>query len=105
MWASTTRCRSFSSMSNVQLSRIEARLAHLWPPGPYALGLAAARITEALVSSSRRTFSVFTVLGGEFGSRGRVGVLPAVLSPYGIVATRVPTLNARERVQVENALG
>ncbi len=91
-------------LTQVQLSRIENRLAHLWPPGPYALGLAAARVTEALVSSSRRTYSVLTVLGGEFGARGRAGVLPAMLSKQGIVATRVPALNTRERVQVENAL-
>ena len=92
-------------LTQVQLSRLESRLAHLWPPGPYALGLAAARVTEALVSSARRTFSVLTVLGGEFGARNRVGVLPAVLSKQGIVATRVPSLNTRERIQVENALG
>jgi malate/lactate dehydrogenase len=92
-------------LTQVQVSRIENRLAHLWPPGPYALGLAAARVTEALVSSARRTFSVLTLLGGEFGVRGRVGVLPATLCKQGIIATRVPALNTRERVQVENALG
>jgi hypothetical protein len=62
-------------------------------------------VTEAVVTSARRTFSVLTMLGGEFGARGRVGVLPAVLSKQGIVATRVPVLNTRERVRVENALG
>lgn len=92
-------------LTQVQLSRIEARVAHLWPPGPHALGLAAARVAEALVTSSRRTFSVLTVLGGEFGARGRAGVLPALLSIQGIAATKVPALTPRERVQVENALG
>jgi malate dehydrogenase len=92
-------------LSQVQLSRIQARLAPLWPPGPYALGLAAARVAEAIVSSSRSTLAVMTILDGEFGSRHRLGVLPAILSASGIVSTRVPTLNTRERVQVENALG
>jgi malate dehydrogenase len=92
-------------LTQVQLSRVEGRVAHLWPPGPHALGLAAARVAEAVLSSSRRTFSVLTLLGGEFGARGRVGVLPTILSNQGIVATRVPALNTRERVQVENALG
>jgi malate dehydrogenase len=92
-------------LTQVQLSRIEARVAHLWPPGVHALGLAAARVTEALVTSSRKTFSVLTVLGGEFGARGRAGVLPARLSAGGIVETTVPALTTRERVQVENALG
>ena len=92
-------------LTQVQLSRIEGRVAHLWPPGPYALGLAAARVAEAVVTSARRTFSVLTLLSGEFGARGRVGVLPARLSTQGIIETTVPSLNTRERVQVENALG
>jgi malate dehydrogenase len=92
-------------LSQVQLTRLEARIARLWPPGPYALGLAAARVTEAILTSSRRTFSVLTVLGGEFGVRGRVGSMPALLSTTGIVHARVPTLNTRERVLLETALG
>lgn len=92
-------------LTQVQLSRIEARMAPLWPPGPHTLGLAAARVAEAVVSSSRRTFSLLTMLDGEFGARGRVAVLPAVLSSTGIAATRVPVLNTRERVRVENAIG
>src|SRR6185436_8584460 len=75
-------------LTQVQLSRIEGRVAHLWPPGPYALGLAAARVAEALVTTSLRTFSVLTVLGGEFGARNVVGVLPARLSTQGVVSVR-----------------
>lgn len=92
-------------LTQVQLTRVEARVARLWPPGPFALGAAAARVTEAIIGSSRRGFCVLTVLGGEFGVKGRVGTLPAVLSTSGIVQTRVPTLNTRERVRVETALG
>jgi malate/lactate dehydrogenase len=92
-------------LSQVQLSRIEARAARLWPPGPYTLGTAAARVVEALAGSSRRSFSVLTVLGGEFGVRNRVGAVPAHLSARGIVHTRVPALSTRERVQLETALG
>ena len=92
-------------LSQVQLTRIEARAARLWPPGPFALGLAAARVAEGLVQQSRRAFSVLMVLGGEFGVRGRVGAMPVHLSPSGISGTRVPTLNTRERVRLETALG
>lgn len=92
-------------LSQVQLSRIEARAARLWPPGPFALGLAAARVTEALIGHSRRAFSVLMVLGGEFGIRGRIGAMPVNLSPAGIAQTRVPTLDTRERVRLETALG
>lgn len=91
-------------LSQAQLARLEARVRRLWPPGPFVLGLAAARIVEALVTSSRRTFSVLSVLAGEFGVRGRVGALPTRLSPAGVAEVRVPQLNARERVQLETAL-
>jgi malate dehydrogenase len=94
-----------SVLSQVQLTRLDARVARLWPPGPYALGLAAARVAEAILTSSRRAFSVLAVLGGEFGVRGRVAALPALLSTTGIVHTRVPTLSTRERVQLDTALG
>lgn len=91
-------------LTPVQLRRIETRLARLWPPGPQALGLAAAKIAEALVTSSRRTMSVLTVLGGEFGIRDRAGVLPCLLTPSGIAHIRLPDLHSRERVQLETAL-
>ena len=92
-------------LSQVQLTRIDARARKLWPPGPYTLGVAAARAAEAVVTSSRRTFSVATMLGGEFGVRNRIGALPVRLSTRGIAEVRVPDLNTRERVQLETALG
>lgn len=91
-------------LTQVQLRRIETRLARLWPPGPQALGLAAAKIAEALVTSSRRTMSILTVLGGEFGIRDRAGVLPCLLTPSGIAHIRLPDLHSRERVRLETAL-
>lgn len=92
-------------LSQVQLTKIEARVARLWPPGPYALGAAAATVTAAVLRASRRSFSVLTPLGGEFGVRNRIGALPAVLGARGIVHVRVPVLSTRERVQLETALG
>ena len=91
-------------LTTVQVARIEARAARLWPPGAYALGAAAARITEAIVSTSRQMMTVLTVLDGEFGIRGRAGTLPVLLAPSGVAQTRVPQLNTRERVLVETAL-
>jgi malate/lactate dehydrogenase len=92
-------------VSQVQLRRIEACVARLWPPGPYVLGAAAARVVEALLQASRRSYNVLTVLGGEFGVRNRLGAVPALLAPQGVVHTRVPELNTRERVQLDTALG
>jgi malate dehydrogenase len=92
-------------LSQVQLTRVEARAARLWPPGPFALGMAAAAVVAALLGASRRAHSVLTVLDGEFGVRGRVGALPALLASTGIVHGRVPVLNGRERVRLDTALG
>ena len=92
-------------LSQVQLVRIEARAARLWPPGPYTLGTAAARVTEGILSNSRESFSILTQLEGEFGVRHRAGALPARLAVSGIVQTRVPELSTREHVQLQTALG
>lgn len=92
-------------LTQVQLHRLEGRVAQLWPPGPFTLGLAAARAAEAIITSSRRAHSVLTVLGGEFGVSGKVGAVPSLLTPEGITETRAPTLSTRERVQLETALG
>jgi malate dehydrogenase len=92
-------------LSPTQITRVELRAARLWPPGPYTLGVAAARAAEAVVTSSRATISALTLLGGEFGVRNRIGALPVQLSKHGIARIRVPSLNTRERVLLDIALG
>lgn len=92
-------------LDQVQLTRIEARLPRLWPPGAYTLGTAAARVVEAILGSSRQSFSVLTLLSGEFGAKNRAGAIPALLSAGGIVHTRIPVLDGRERVLLGTALG
>jgi malate dehydrogenase len=93
------------TLTPVHLSRLEARAVRLWPPGPFALGMAAARAAEAIVTSSRRALSVLTVLDGEYGVRHRPGSMPARLDAGGVASVRVPALSTRERVLVESALG
>jgi malate dehydrogenase len=92
-------------LTPLQLTRIEARLGKLWPPGAYTLGLAAARVVEAILESSRQTFSVLSVLSGEFGVKDGVGALPVWLASHGIAQTRVPSLSTRERVLLGSSLG
>ena len=103
--ASIGGCALERVLTQVQIRRVEARFQRLWPPGPHALGLAAARVVEGLITSARRASSVLAVLNGEFGIRGRVGVLPCYLAPHGIAEVRLPALALRERVQLETALG
>lgn len=93
------------TLTPVQMSRLDGRAPRLWPPGPFALGMAAARAVEAVVTSSRGALSLLTVLDGEYGVRNRVGSMPAVLDSGGVARIRVPALSTRERVLVESALG
>jgi malate dehydrogenase len=92
-------------LSQVQLTRIAARAPKLWPLGGSTLGLAGARVAEALAESSRQSFSVLTMLRGEFGVKDRTGALPVMLSSSGIEHTKLPTLNTRERTLLDTALG
>ena len=92
-------------LSPVQLGRVQARSAKLWPPRPFNLGLAAATVAEGMIRAARRTFNVLTVLDGEHGVRGRVGAVPAFLNQGGIAATRTASLSTRERVLLDTALG
>jgi malate dehydrogenase len=91
-------------LHSVQITRLENTVDRLWPPGPYALGEAAARVALAVVASARRAFSVLTILNGEFGVKNSVGIIQARLSPSGISETRVPLLTSRESVKVMSAL-
>jgi malate dehydrogenase len=92
-------------LSQAQLARVQARTAHLWPPGPYALGTAAAMVAAAALSASRRFYPALAWLDGEFGVRRTVGALPVRLDGGGIAETRVPALGPREQVQIRTTLG
>ena len=93
------------TLTPVAITRLEARAPRLWPPGPFALGGAAARAVEAIVTTSRRALNILTVLDGEYGVRERLGSTPALLDSSGVTSVRVPLLSTRERVLVETALG
>jgi hypothetical protein len=47
-------------LDTAALRRIESRIRYLWPPGPYALAAAAARVTEGLIAGCRQTLCGFT---------------------------------------------
>ena len=93
------------TITQVQLRRLEARAARLWPPGPYVLGAAAAQVIEGTLDAARRSFNVLTILEGEFGVRDQVAAVPALLAPHGVAHIRTPLLNRREQVQLDTALG
>lgn len=81
-----------------EIAAISARVPGLWPPGPYALGSAAARVVEGLALGSRRRFSCFVERG-----RGQVVAMPVELQKGGVKRVLEPVLTRLERTILENA--
>ena len=82
-----------------EIAGLSARIPGLWPPGPYALGSAAARVVEALCNGSRRRFSCFVDVG-----RGKIVAMPVELGPSGVQRIIQPALTRLERTTLDNAL-
>jgi len=92
-----------SQMPAHVIAGLAARIPGLWPPGPYALATAAARVVEALALGSRRRFSCFVAMdAGPF--RAAVGSMPVELGPRGVERVHEPALSAGEKIALENAL-
>jgi malate dehydrogenase len=86
------------------LARMDRHTQASWPPGPYALGSAAARCVAAILRSSRRRLTVFAALDGEYDARKVVAAVPVTLGGSGIRSIHPPTLSTRERVALDTAL-
>jgi len=82
-----------------QIAALNARLAGLWPPAPYALASAAARVVEAIADGSRRRFSCFVSL-----PRQTVAAMPVELGEDGVRRVLEPALTRQERTRLENAI-
>ena len=82
-----------------QIAAVAARIPSLWPPGPYALGSAGARVVEALCNGSRRRYSCFVDAG-----RNRVVAMPVELGPGGVKRVIQPALTRLEQTALETAL-
>jgi malate dehydrogenase len=82
-----------------EIAALSARIPGLWPPGPYALCTAAARVAEAIALGSRRRYSCFAALG-----RGRVAAMPVELWQDGVRRIIEPVLSRQERTALDNAI-
>jgi len=91
-------------LSEADRRRILTRVPQLWPPGPYALALAAATVIEAIARRSRARATCFVAPDDSSGRRARAAALPVRLGPHGIEAVVLPELNARDRVALETAM-
>ena len=85
--------------------RLDARVAALWPPGPYALASAAAKVIGAMLGGSRRLVTCFVAPDDSAGTRARAA-RPAGAAWTVRESTEVvwPELSVRERVRLENAM-
>lgn len=93
-----------SALAPPALARLDDRVRACWPPGPYALGSAAAAAVAAMLGGSPGRRTAFAVLDGELGVRRVVAALPVTLGPRGIVSLHPPELSPREQVAFETGL-
>ncbi len=81
------------------MSGIGAKIAGLWPPGPFALASAAARVVEGIIHAGRGRYSCFVAVRG-----GRVAALPIDVGPDGVRRVHTPVLTRQEQTLFESAL-
>lgn len=91
-------------LSAAQLARLDARIARLWPPGPYALASAATRLIQTAMTRSPRVHAAIVAVTREEGAPGRSAMMPITLRPDGIASLVTPSLSTRDRVRLETTL-
>ena len=84
------------------LSSLTSRLPALWPPQPYALASAAARVAEALAQGSRRRYTCFAAIDVTGTGRDIIAAVPVEIVKGGIGKTLEPALSRHERTAFEN---
>lgn len=88
-------------LSAAQLARLDARIARLWPPGPYALASAATRMIHTAITRTPRIHAALVAVGRDEGTPGRSAMMPVTLHPAGLASLVAPSLSTRDRVRFE----
>ncbi|HYE85966.1 MAG TPA: hypothetical protein VEA16_06405 [Vicinamibacterales bacterium] len=91
-------------LSAAQLARLDARIARLWPPGPYALASAAASLIRSALTKTARVHSALVAVNRDEGAAGRSAMMPVTLQPGGMASLVPPSLSARDRVRFETTM-
>lgn len=81
---------------------ISDRAKGLWPPGPTALGSAAARVAEAFVFGSRRELTCAVAGDGTVTPRGIAAAMPVQLGRGKVLNVNRPVLSTKEQVDFDN---
>ena len=91
-------------LNAAQWARLDARIARLWPPGPYALASAATRIIQSAVMKTPRIHAALVAVTRDEGAAGRSAMMPVTLQPAGLAALVRPSLSTRDRVRFETTM-
>ena len=86
------------------LSSLTSRLPALWPPQPYTLASAAARVAEALANGSRKRYTCFAAIDVIGAGRALIAAVPVEIVKGGVGRTLEPALSRHERTAFENGL-
>jgi malate dehydrogenase len=84
--------------------RLDSRMTSLWPPGPYALAAAAAKVIDVVMRRSERLVTCFVAPDDTAGTRMRTAAFPVRLADTGVIDVVLPAMSVRERVQLDNAV-
>ena len=80
-------------------------MVRMWPPGPYTLAAATARLCDAVLQGTGiYGVTCYVVLNGELGVRGKAAATTVTLDASGVTSVAEPSLSVRERVELDNAL-
>lgn len=86
------------------MASLSARVPALWPPQPYALASAAARVAEALAMGARRRYTCFAMVDVAGIGRNMIAAVPVEILKGGIGKTAEPALSRHERTLFEKGL-
>jgi len=91
-------------LSAAQLARLDARIARLWPPGPYALASAATRLIRTALTRTPRTHAALVAVTRDEGVAGKSAMMPITLKPEGIASLVPPSLSTRDLVRFDTTM-
>ena len=92
------------ALTAAQLARLDARIARLWPPGPYALASAATRMIHTALMKTPRVHAAIVAVTRDEGTAGRSAMMPVTLHPAGLATLVPPSLSTRDRVRFETTI-
>ena len=101
--ASIAGRRATDALAPPALSKLDAQLPYLWPPGPLSLGGAAVSVVGLAMTHAPGTPALFVVPRSAAGVRAR-GVTLATRVRVDGVTPIWPVLSPRDRTRLESAL-